>query len=164
MRKIQPEEMLRIKAACTFPKCACATGCPYMASLCYARPKKDGRVLPSGAEIRAAARKPCPYCGFPMLLHDHPAWRPSRDHIVPTSRGGGNVRENIVVVCYGCNDDKDRRTLEEWLQELTESGDRRARYVAGFIQSRQQQSKVTLSNGEVARDDDGGRQGQEGDV
>ena len=37
------------------------------------------------------------------------------DHVVPTSRGGGNVKENVLPLCFSCNQSKSDRTMEEWI-------------------------------------------------
>lgn len=55
----------------------------------------------------------CLYCGSffePYLL--------TRDHIVPTSRGGRDVWENVVAACRRCNQHKGNRLLEEVNMEL----------------------------------------------
>ena len=46
----------------------------------------------------------CAYCGCD--LNDSPA---ERDHIIPISRGGDNVKENIVPACRSCNARKGNR-------------------------------------------------------
>lgn len=38
-----------------------------------------------------------------------------RDHVLPTSRGGSDAPENIVLACSGCNSRKGARTPGEWL-------------------------------------------------
>jgi 5-methylcytosine-specific restriction endonuclease McrA len=50
----------------------------------------------------------CLYCGdvFQVSML-------TRDHIVPTSRGGDNIWENCVTACRDCNQQKDDRTPEE---------------------------------------------------
>jgi 5-methylcytosine-specific restriction endonuclease McrA len=60
--------------------------------------------------------KPCPYCGVTMTRRSgHLAnTAPSRDHLIPFSRGGLNVTENIIVCCRGCNEDKGKLTAEEY--------------------------------------------------
>ena len=40
--------------------------------------------------------------------------RYSQDHIIPTSRGGGDGMDNIVDCCWTCNTSKGDRTLEEF--------------------------------------------------
>lgn len=37
------------------------------------------------------------------------------DHVVPRSRGGGNVWENVVAACRPCNNQKDDHLLDELL-------------------------------------------------
>lgn len=50
----------------------------------------------------------CLYCGeryHPKVL--------TRDHVIPTSRGGANSWENCVSACKACNNRKDAMTPEE---------------------------------------------------
>ena len=42
----------------------------------------------------------------------------TRDHIVPASRGGGDVWSNLATACRRCNTAKANRTPEEWGHEL----------------------------------------------
>ena len=42
----------------------------------------------------------------------------TRDHILPSSRGGGDVWENVVAACRRCNQHKGNRTLDEAGLEL----------------------------------------------
>jgi len=44
----------------------------------------------------------CAYCGSPFDKIN----RPTRDHVVPVSLGGGFTRENIVPACKSCNSAK----------------------------------------------------------
>jgi 5-methylcytosine-specific restriction endonuclease McrA len=44
--------------------------------------------------------------------------RLTRDHIVPTSRGGADSWLNVVAACEACNHKKDDRMLEECGMEL----------------------------------------------
>lgn len=48
----------------------------------------------------------CVYCGTP-------GGRLTLDHVVPRSRGGDSVWENVVTACSPCNLRKGDRTLEE---------------------------------------------------
>lgn len=48
----------------------------------------------------------CQYCGS----HSHPL---TLDHVIPKSRGGGDVWENLVAACIPCNNRKGSRTPEE---------------------------------------------------
>jgi 5-methylcytosine-specific restriction endonuclease McrA len=48
----------------------------------------------------------CVYCGSS-------SGRLTLDHVVPRSRGGGSVWENVVTACAPCNLRKGDRTLEE---------------------------------------------------
>lgn len=50
----------------------------------------------------------CAYCGRTFAPRQL-----SRDHIVPTSRGGLNVWTNCVSACFDCNCEKDDQMLSE---------------------------------------------------
>jgi len=50
----------------------------------------------------------CAYCG-----HQFSTSELSRDHVVPTSKGGPNSWTNVVTACHSCNKYKDDRTLEQ---------------------------------------------------
>lgn len=55
----------------------------------------------------------CMYCSRPF-----PAAQLTRDHIVPTSRGGQDKWENVVAACRRCNQHKADHLLEELGMEL----------------------------------------------
>ncbi|MFV0276519.1 MAG: HNH endonuclease [Parahaliea sp.] len=50
----------------------------------------------------------CLYCGRQFSRCEL-----TRDHVLPTSRGGGDRWENVVAACKRCNWAKDNRTPEE---------------------------------------------------
>lgn len=50
----------------------------------------------------------CMYCG-----HKFPLTELTRDHVLPKSRGGLDVYENLVIACKCCNNRKGDRTPEE---------------------------------------------------
>lgn len=50
----------------------------------------------------------CAYCG-----NEFEAQHLTRDHVIPSSRGGKNIWTNVVTSCNGCNRIKDARTPEE---------------------------------------------------
>lgn len=63
----------------------------------------------------------CVYCGKtvdPGEKQPHPD-APSRDHFIPTSRGGSRGAKNTVLACYDCNQTKGnmdpRLILFTWL-------------------------------------------------
>lgn len=64
-------------------------------------------------ELFARDRWTCAYCAgvFSEL-------RLTRDHVVPTSRGGKDVWTNVVTACERCNHKKDDKYLEEAGMEL----------------------------------------------
>jgi len=44
----------------------------------------------------------CAYCGCEFDLFN----KPTRDHVIPISKGGHNTKENIVPACQSCNSKK----------------------------------------------------------
>ena len=50
----------------------------------------------------------CAYCGKEFDLFN----RPERDHIIPISKGGNNIKENIVPACRSCNARKKDKILK----------------------------------------------------
>lgn len=55
----------------------------------------------------------CLYCG-----HYFDYLSLTRDHILPSSRGGGDSWQNVVAACRRCNQRKGNRTLDEIDMEL----------------------------------------------
>ena len=51
----------------------------------------------------------CAYCGCSLLDIFNP---PTRDHIIPISKGGDNTKENIIPACRKCNSKKGAKLLE----------------------------------------------------
>ena len=51
----------------------------------------------------------CQYCGDTVES-------PHCDHIIPISRGGLTVPDNLTTACGSCNTSKRDKTPEEWLQ------------------------------------------------
>ncbi len=64
-------------------------------------------------DLFARDRHLCAYCGT-----QYSASRLTRDHILPRSKGGPDVWENVVAACRGCNQKKDDRTPEQAGMEL----------------------------------------------
>jgi 5-methylcytosine-specific restriction endonuclease McrA len=68
----------------------------------------------------------CQYCGKKL--------EPGKltiDHVIPRSRGGQTIWENVVAACMRCNDKKGDRTLEQSGMMLKRQP-RRPRWVAGL--------------------------------
>ena len=68
------------------------------------RPYPDLRVTRRGIFARDGHR--CAYCGaegVPLTI----------DHVMPSSRGGGNDWTNLVASCVSCNNKKGSRTPDE---------------------------------------------------
>lgn len=67
----------------------------------------------SNRELFRRDRHVCAYCG--KTFGDH---KLTRDHIVPSSRGGADKWENCVTACERCNHKKDDNLLEECGMQL----------------------------------------------
>lgn len=82
---------------------------------------RDRKIL--GRHESALKSSTCPYCGEQMwnFKGDHPK-RSTRDHILPTARGG--KYHDYVIACYACNNDKGSLTLSEWRLVLSLRGRR----------------------------------------
>lgn len=57
----------------------------------------------------------CCYCGD--VFDGRPALL-TRDHVLPMSRGGSDVWDNVVTSCRACNQKKDNRLVEETSLEM----------------------------------------------
>lgn len=58
-------------------------------------------------------RSKCFYCGRLVSQCDKDS-RPTRDHKIPSSRGGIAIPANLVTACHKCNVDKGALTHEEY--------------------------------------------------
>ena len=56
----------------------------------------------------------CAYCGREF----NSSSMPTRDHVIPLSRGGNNTKENIKPACKSCNSKKHTKLIEEILSTL----------------------------------------------
>lgn len=63
------------------------------------------RVTYTRKNVHIRDKYTCQYCGSPDNL--------TLDHVMPVSRGGKSVWENVVTACYPCNSKKGSRTPEE---------------------------------------------------
>lgn len=59
----------------------------------------------------------CAWCG-------HTPWRRdlTLEHLVPRSRGGHLVPENVVLACRGCNKRRGARPVDAYVRELLRDG------------------------------------------
>lgn len=64
----------------------------------------------------ALFRRDCQICGY--CGRGFSEFRLTRDHIVPTSRGGSDTWTNVITACERCNHMKDDRLLSECHMEL----------------------------------------------
>jgi 5-methylcytosine-specific restriction endonuclease McrA len=69
---------------------------------------RQGRSSTKRSRILARDRYRCQYCGVRGTLFDL-----TIDHILPRSRGGRTVPENLCAACLACNQRKGDRTPEE---------------------------------------------------
>lgn len=66
--------------------------------------------MPPPAPSRILAHgRPCPYCRRPMD-RNNPRLVPTRDHVVPESKGG----REILIACYTCNTIKGDMMPDVW--------------------------------------------------
>jgi 5-methylcytosine-specific restriction endonuclease McrA len=57
-------------------------------------------------QIREKWKYKCAYCGSEENL--------TIDHVLPQSRGGKDVTENMICCCHSCNQSKGHTPWEEW--------------------------------------------------
>ena len=69
-------------------------------------PRQNRSVSRKGLLLRD--RNTCQYCGQTL-----PAGNLTLDHVVPRSRGGPSIWENIVAACFPCNNRKGNRVPQE---------------------------------------------------
>ena len=82
---------------------------PIIASRGHARPDSidPAPALNNGA-LFARDRHLCLYCGGHFSRYEL-----TRDHVIPTSRGGRDIWQNVVSACLPCNLRKGNRTPQE---------------------------------------------------
>ena len=70
-----------------------------------------------GPRLRRYIGRPCPYCARQMnhAKGAHGPLAPSRDHRVPTCRGGMTILVNLIVCCRSCNELKGALDVAEFL-------------------------------------------------
>jgi 5-methylcytosine-specific restriction endonuclease McrA len=77
-------------------------------------------------DLQRASDHRCYYCSAFCLR------RPTKDHVVPVSRGGSDRIENIVLACRYCNSAKGTMTQDEFLS-LASRAERHAAYQEGAL-------------------------------
>lgn len=60
-------------------------------------------------EILKEHKFKCAYCGKEFNLFD----KPTKDHVIPISKGGNNTKENVVPACKLCNLKKHNKIIKE---------------------------------------------------
>ena len=82
---------------------------PIVAARGHARPQAlDPSPALTNTALFARDANPCLYCGNEFSRHAL-----TRDHVVPISRGGRDVWENVVTACFHCNSRKGGRTPQQ---------------------------------------------------
>ncbi|MCC6506421.1 MAG: CRISPR-associated endonuclease Cas9 [Alphaproteobacteria bacterium ADurb.BinA280] len=82
---------------------------PIIASRGHARPTSlDPAPALNNAALFARDRHLCLYCGQHFNRYEL-----TRDHVIPTSRGGRDNWQNVVSACLSCNLRKGNRTPQE---------------------------------------------------
>lgn len=78
------------------------------------RAREDGYLTPADIlEVRKG--KTCFYCGCELNESNL-----TIDHFIPLSKGGQNIRENLVACCFGCNNKKGVKLYEQFSGLATE--------------------------------------------
>lgn len=77
---------------------------------------------------------PCPYCAT-VMMNGTNLTSPTTDHVIPRSKGGCNLKGNLLAVCRRCNADKDNMTLFEFGGWLLAGGDPRYEHVSRLVHS-----------------------------
>ena len=82
---------------------------PIVAARGHPRPHAlDPSPALTNAALFARDANLCLYCGNEFSRHTL-----TRDHVVPTSRGGRDIWENVVSACFHCNSRKGGRTPQQ---------------------------------------------------
>lgn len=82
---------------------------PIVAARGHARPQAlDPSPALTNAALFARDANLCLYCGNEFGRHSL-----TRDHVMPISRGGRDVWENVVSACFHCNSRKGGRTPQQ---------------------------------------------------
>ena len=82
---------------------------PIVAAKGHARPQAlDPTPALTNAALFARDQHLCLYCG-----HEYPRPHLTRDHVMPLSKGGRDIWENVVSACFHCNSRKGGRTPQQ---------------------------------------------------
>ena len=86
--------------------------------------EEDGYSFEDWKDTVLYFRGKCAYCERPQSR----SIKLTKDHVIPVSKGGLTVRENIVPSCERCNSSKSDSDMEEWyVRQPFYSADRLAR-------------------------------------
>ena len=86
--------------------------------------EEDGYSFKDWKDAVLYFRGKCSYCGRKQSR----SIKLTKDHVVPVSKGGKTVRENIVPSCERCNSSKSDSDMEEWyVKQEFYSDDRKKR-------------------------------------
>ena len=89
------------------------------------RRKQEGEIINSltsteWQDILEDYRYKCAYCGKEFGVTN----KPTRDHVIPISRGGDNSKENIKPACRSCNSKKNTQLVEEIISKCKAIGNK----------------------------------------
>lgn len=71
----------------------------------------DSGPKPTIQELIEMQDGKCAYCQIPGNEEWH------MDHVIPISKGGGDIAENVVAACATCNRSKSDKDVDQWLHE-----------------------------------------------
>lgn len=76
------------------------------------REARSEHLVPTAikGELHEDSDGTCEYCGNPPPADT----RLEYDHVLPVSRGGETIVENLVLACRPCNRSKADKTPKEW--------------------------------------------------
>ena len=60
----------------------------------------------------------CFYCGTPLRNRGGREHGPTKDHVIPKSKGGAGLLRNKVRACCRCNEEKENLLFEDYRKKL----------------------------------------------
>ena len=94
--------------------------------------------------VSSFAGSPCPYCL--AMMSGAVQKQPTRDHVIPKSKGGSNDVSNIAIVCRKCNHDKADSLMSEFYARLLAAGDIRYGVIAELMHNAYYTNREALAD------------------
>lgn len=91
-------------------------------------PNNEQRGLFKNNWVRAG--RSCIYCGSPLSKRSATV-----DHLLPVSKGGMDIKHNLVVCCGRCNVQKGTRSVRQYVRDLLIAARNLRRYVPQELQT-----------------------------